>query len=567
MNSLFGWTREGIDLFHKYLDPFGIATSLLEVEAAWLQRPQELASQLDKLANDLVWLEIASWRRIWGIPADDQVPAVEHDIRFQDPAWTEVPALDVLKQHYLLFTHWLGDTVFNTPGVDEKTRRRAGFWLRQFLDAVAPSNVFWTNPAAVRRFLDTGGLSLAEGGRRWIEHLRRGDLPMAETDAFRVGGNLATTPGQVVFRNGLMELIQYAPTTQQVRQIPVVIFAPWINKYYILDLEPQQSLVRWLVGQGFTVFVTSWKNPTPAMRDTAFEDYLLQGVLPALDAARAICGVSRVHAVGYCIGGTLLASYMAWQAHEPESERRIAHWTLLATLTDFASPGDIEVFINKDSVAWIEQQMALRGYLDGGEIAWSFRLLRPNHLVWNYAVQYYLYGEDPVPFDVLYWNMDSTRLPARMHSYYLREFYLANRLVIPDALVLAGHPLDLSRITEPLYAVGTEQDHIAPWKETYKVLALIRSEARYVLATSGHILGIISPPVDSPKRRYWAAPASGQRDPEAWRKEAPKLPGSWWEDWSRWLGDHCDDQVEPPPLGGPDYPLLGPAPGTYVLEQ
>jgi polyhydroxyalkanoate synthase len=277
--------------------------------------------------------------------------------------------------------------------------------------------------------------------------------------------------------------------------------------------------------------------------------------------------VPQVHAVGYCIGGTLLSAYMAWQAKAPAASRRVAHWTLLATLTDFSNPGDIDVFIDEESVTWLEHKMASQGYLDGSEIAWSFRLLRPNHLVWNYAIQHYLYGEEPAPFDVLFWNMDSTRLPARMHSFYLREFYLANRLAKPNAITLAGQPLDLTQITEPLYAVGTEQDHIAPWKETFKTLGLVRSEARYVLATSGHILGIVNPPVNPPKRRYWVGPATGATDPEAWKAGIEKSQGSWWEDWNLWLAERCGPTVTASSLGHLEYPPLAAAPGSYVLEK
>lgn len=296
----------GTNPIRQTLDPFGITDSLMQVQWGWTQHPELLFDRVDLMANELVLLQIDSWIRMWGIETPERIVAVAQDIRFQDAAWTEVPTLNALKQHYLLFTRWLEDAAFEAPDVDDKIRRRAAFWLRQFLDAIAPSNMFWINPEAVRRLFATGGLSIAEGMLHWLEHLRQGDLPMVNIKAFSVGGNIATTPGQVVWRNELLELIQYSPTTAQVRQIPLVIIAPWINKYYILDLNPERSLLRWLVAQGFTVFVTSWKNPTAEMHDTGFEDYLLHGLVPALDAARAICNVPQVHALGYCIGGTLL---------------------------------------------------------------------------------------------------------------------------------------------------------------------------------------------------------------------------------------------------------------------
>jgi len=556
-----------LDTLRRTVDPFGIATSLWEAEQAWLRHPTDLLDALQHLGNEWTQLQVASWRCLVGANAEDICSPVEHDPRFQDPIWRENPWLNLAKQHYLLGTHWLEDALFATPGLDDKTRRRAAFWARQWLDALAPTNFLWGNPRAMERLLATGGRSLSEGMTHWIHHLAQGDLPMVDMEAFEIGRNIASTPGQVVLRTELLELIQYTPSTERVHEIPLVIVAPWINKYYILDLDGPKSLLRWLVGQGFTVFVTSWKNPGAELRDMGFEDYLTQGVMPALEAARTICGVPQVHAVGYCIGGTLLTSLMAWLARTPEAPSPVAHWSLLATLVDFAHPGDIDLFIDEYSVAYLDRAMAKQGYLDGGELAWSFRLLRPNHLIWNYAVQHYLYGEEPPSFDVLYWNMDSTRLPARMHSYYLREMYLANKLVQPDALTLAGRPIDIGQIDAPLYCVGTEQDHIAPWQETFKTVSRVRSECRYVLATSGHILGIISPPVDPPKRRYWVGDATGERDPEAWRARVPKIPGSWWDDWQGWLAERCGPLVTPPPLGGETHPPIEPAPGSYVRER
>ena len=366
------------------------------------------------------------------------------------------------------------------------------------------------------------------------------------------------------------ELIQYTPVKDQVHAIPVFIVSPWINKYYILDLNPGKSLVHYLVSQGFTVFITSWKNPTAEMSETSLDDYMLHGVLEAAEAVRAIAGAPHVHAVGYCIGGTILAALMAWLNRTAKASKPIpiAHWTLLTTLVDFAQPGEIGVFIDETSVAHLERRMRAKGYLAGDQMAWSFRMLRSNSLIWHYVVHNYLYGDTPPPFDVLYWNLDSTRLPAAMHAFYLRELYLNNRLIMPDALTLGGRPIDLRRIKQPLYAVGTEQDHIAPWKETFKICSLLQAPVRYVLATSGHILGIVTPPVTPPKRHYWVGDASHETDPEAWRaglKE--KKAGSWWEDWVNWLAGHCGSLTEPPPLGSKKYPVLEPAPGRYVLEK
>jgi polyhydroxyalkanoate synthase len=557
-----------VDSLRKTVDPFGIASSLLQVQQAWLTQPKELSSELAKLGSELWSLQQQSFQRMLGLASEDAFPAAQRDERFQADIWTENPYLDTMKEYYLLYTRWLEDAVFTTPELPEKERKRAAFWLRQGLNALAPTNYFWSNPYAVQRYVESGGHSLLGGLKNVLKDLQVSNIRMVDQEAFEVGRNLATSPGQVVFRNELLELIQYAPTSEQVHGIPILIIAPWINKYYILDLNEKKSLVRHLVKQGFTVFVTSWKNPTAEMRTTTFDDYMLKGLLPAVEAARSICAVPQIHAVGYCIGGTLLASLLAWLAVDKsyKNKQPIAHWSLFATLVDFANAGDIDVFIDEDSIASIEEMMGKRGYLDGDELAMAFRMLRSNSLIWHYYAHHYLCGEEPPQFDVLYWNMDSTRLPEAMHSFYLREFYLHNKLAQPDAVTLGDQSIDLGRITQPLYAVGAEQDHITPWKETFKTCRLVKGPVRYVLATSGHIVGIINPPVDPPKRRYWVGEASGQTDPEAWREGIEKQLGSWWENWWEWLREQCGPLQAPPSMGNSAYPVLTPAPGTYVVE-
>jgi len=568
MNAPETRSNDPYKLFRRTLDPFGTLSSCHQVQQAWLQHPEELTDRLRQLGNELSELQIQVGRCATGLHAEDCIPAKHYDERFQEPIWKESPFFDALKEYYLLYTHWLEDAIFDTPGTDPKTARRAAFWTRQWLDAIAPTNFFWTNPLTLWYTATNGGLNLIDGTMNWLQDAARGDVSMVEPDAFEVGRDLATTPGAVVFRNELLELIQYRPQTDEVREVPILIVAPWINKYYILDLNERKSLINYLVAQGFTVFVTSWKNPGPELRDTTFEDYMLQAVLPAIDVIRDITGSKSIHAVGYCIGGTLLSSLMAWlNRGGDEAEPPIGSWTLLTGMVDFSEPGDIDVFIDEHSIEYLEQYMEQSGYLDGADMARSFRMLRPNSLIWRYVVNNYLCGDEPPPFDVLYWNTDSTRLPQAMHSFYLREFYLNNRLVRPDNLQLGGRPIDLGRITQPLYAAGTEQDHIAPWKETFKVCEHIAGPVRYTLATSGHILGIISPPVDPPKRRYWTGDATGHTDPEAWRKTIEKTPGSWWEDWTQWLNDKCGELVTSPSLGNDTYPVLGDAPGSYVLEK
>jgi polyhydroxyalkanoate synthase len=357
-----------------------------------------------------------------------------------------------------------------------------------------------------------------------------------------------------------LELIHYAPAAERVRPTPVVIVTPWINKFYVLDLEPKKSLVRYLLKEGFDVYITSWKNPDKDLAETGFDDYLTQGVDEAVRVARSLSGTDKVHAVGYCIGGTLLTAYMAWLArrYPDPAAMPVAHWTLFATLVDFQSPGDIEVFLDEGSVRWLTDSMRTRGFLEGREMASTFRLMRSNSLIWHYVVHGWLYGERPAPHDVLYWNMDTTRMPCRMHEFYLREMYLHNNLVKPDALTIAGEQIDLARIHAPLYQVATEDDHINDW---------VTSPKRFVLSSSGHILGIVNPPVTPPKRRYRVAAAHRGQTADAWHATGEERAGSWWDDWSAWLAERCGKPRTPPPVATKEFPKLADAPGTYVLER
>jgi polyhydroxyalkanoate synthase len=550
----------------RAFDPFGIGTSLNRVAEGWLAHPGELAGVLAALVRELQATQLNAWQTAAGLTPPGQLAAERDDERFADPSWSEQPAFLALKQFYLVYTHWLQEALFETPGVPAPDRRRATFWARQWLNALAPTNYLLTNPVAIRKFWESGGKSLEDGFKLWLEDLRVGDVQMVDRSAFKVGTNLATTPGSVVYRNELMELIQYAPTTRRVHTTPLVMIPPWINKYYILDLNDKKSLLRYLVAHGFTVFVVSWKNPTALESETRFEDYLMKGAGKAIEVARAICGTPHAHAIGYCIGGTALAALMAWYNREHEPSRMpVAHWSLLATLVDFARPGAIEVFINEVTIETLDEMMAHQGYLDGRDMGRSFRMLRSNSLVWHYFVHSYLYGEKPPPFDVLYWNTDVTRMPRAMHSFYLREFYLHNKLIKKDALTLAGHLIDLKRIRQPLYAVSCEEDHIAPWKATYKIAGKISAPVRHTLSSSGHILGIINPPVDPPKRSYWSGEARAS-SPDEWLKRQRRAEGTWWEDWVAWLGERCGPTVKARAAGSRQYPVLDAAPGTYVHE-
>ena len=552
----------------SWLDPLGILTPLAHAQLAWLIHPQKLAELFAHQANEQAALRWHAWRRMLGLRSPPVIAPHPDDRRFADPVWTQSAFWSQVMDWYLLHTHRIQDAVLRTPGLSEKERRRAAFWSRQWLNAVAPTNFLWTNPVALRKAVESNGESLQRGLRIFLDDLAAGTVRMTDPQDFRVGGNIATTPGAVVFRNRLLEVIHYTPVSARTREMPIVLVTPWINKFYVLDLTPDKSMVRYLLEQGYEVFITSWKNPGAEMRDTSFDDYLTQGVAEAVRVARAVSGAARVHAVGYCIGGTLLATYMAWLNRRlaPE-EIPVAHWTLLASLVDFRAPGDIDVFIDEGSLDWLANTMAARGYLDGAQMANSFRLLRANPLVWDYVVQGYLYGEPPKRSEVMYWNMDATRMPYRMHEYYLREMYLHNNLVRKDAMRVAGEPIDLTRIAQPLYCVGAADDHIAPWEQVFRIAHHVAGPMRFVLSSSGHIFGIVNPPAGSAKRSYRVAQSNRHDAALPWREGTSERAGSWWQDWTDWLDPLCGPALDARPVATPEFPALAEAPGTYVLER
>ena len=556
------------DSIEGAVDPLGMMAPIVHAQVAWMAHPQELAERLVGLSADLWTLHLHSWRRAFGIRDADPIRPHEDDTRFADPVWTESAAWDILKEHYLAFTRHTQDMLYATPGLSGKERRRAAFWWRKWLNAMAPTNFLFTNPEAIRLAVETQGESLRKGFMNFLADIERGDVRMADASHFTVGENLATTAGAVVYRSDLLEVIHYAPRQASVHGRPVVIITPWINKFYVLDLEPKKSVVRYLLEQGLDVFITSWRNPGPELADTRFDRYLQDGVGKIIEVAQRVTGSAKVHAIGYCLGGTALAIYMAWanQHFLPESVP-VEDWTLFATMVDFRRPGDVEVFIDEASVGFIISNMARKGYLDGKEMAAAFRLLRSNSLIWHYVVHGWLYGEAPPPFDVLYWNMDTTRMPYRMHAWYLRELYLKNQLVQADALTVAGEPIDLGRIVQPLYAVAAQDDHIAPAQQTFYIHNYVKGPKRFVLSSAGHILGIVNPPVIPPKRRYWTAEVHRTDSYRSWRERAEEHEGSWWGDWMDWLKPRSGELGPPPPLETEDFPALGPAPGAYVLER
>lgn len=549
------------------VDPMGITTPLFHAQLAWLSHPQELAKEMEAFSTDLMRLQWHSWQRAFGLPSEDLIKPHEDDTRFSDPQWQETASWDIAKEWYLLFTHQMQDMLFETPGLSNKDRRRAAFWWRKWLNAMAPTNFLLTNPVAMRKAIETNGESLVNGFQNFMADFKAGSVRMTNPDDFTVGKNLATTPGKVVFRNRLLEVLHYTPTTEKNYELPIVIITPWINKYYVLDLTPKKSMIKFLLDQGYSVFITSWKNPGAEMRDVRFDDYITDGVGAIVETARAISGTKQVHAAGYCIGGAALSTYMAWaNRHYPANQVPVRSATFFTTLVDYHKPGDIEVFLDESSFKWLSKAMSEKGFLDGKEMASAFRLLRSNSLIWHYVVHGYLYGEKPPPFDVLFWNMDTTRMPAAMHQWYLREFYLNNNLIKKDALVVAGEKIDLGRIVQPVYAVSAADDHVAPWRQTFRINNVVSGPKRFVLSSSGHILGIVNPVVTPPKREYHVGSPERHDTPDSWLERAESNQGSWWEDWMEWLKPQSGKLVKAGPVATKAYPALAEAPGTYVLE-
>jgi polyhydroxyalkanoate synthase len=547
-----------------------VARALRMVWLRSLSRPADAVASAARLNADLWRSSLEAWSQTaqrWLGAAEPPAPGPTTkpaDKRFAAPEWHSNPVYRTLKEAYLLASDWLlkqGEA----DGLDEAERQRLTFHLRQFVDAMSPSLLLFSNPAALRRAIETGGSSLADGARNLLKDLRAGRLSLVDTDAFAPGRNLALSPGKVVHRNELMELIQYAPTGGKVHKTPLLILPPWINKYYILDLQPKNSLVRYLAEQGFTVFMVSWKNPDASMDGITIEDYMDLGPLEASEVVREITRSPTVNVMGYCIGGTLLAMTLAWLA--AKGDERFGSATFMVSLQDFSRVGDTAVFMGDESIDLIEQQMMERGYLDSREMSNMFNLLRSNDLIWANVVNNYLMGEKPTAFDLLYWNSDGTRMTRAAHSWYLRNTYRENRLIVPGGIELKGEAIDLGRIRQDIYAVGAERDHIVPWDAAWRITQLVGGKVRYVLASSGHIAGIINPP--GGKGSYWTQASGTPAAPtaEAWRQDAVRHEGSWWGDWSEWLRERSGPRAAPPPMGSAAHPALEDAPGRYVLEK
>ncbi len=543
-------------------DPAGIGRAFLDLTAKMITDPTLIArTQLD-LWIDHMKLWQRTTERLFDLPAKPEPLPGGTDRRFQHPAWTESVLFDYIKQSYVISAEAIFSAVNRVDDLDPKTAHKVDFYTRQFVDAMSPSNFLATNPEVLQATIETGGENLLKGLANLLDDLERGrgrlTVTMADPRAFRLGENVAATPGKVIFQNELMQLIQYAPSTVEVKRRPVLIVPPWINKFYVLDLRPENSFIRWVVDRGNTVFVISWVNPDERLAHKHFEDYMLEGPLAALEVIEAAAGEREVNVVGYCLGGTLLAATLGYLTAQNDDRIRTA--TYLVTLIDFTDVGDMAVFIDEEQLAVLEKRMLRRGYLEAHEMATAFNMLRANDLIWSFVISNYLLGKQPIPFDLLSWNADATRMPAAMHSFYLRNMYHENRLAVPGGINLLGVPIDLRRVETPAFILSTREDHIAPWQSTYAVTQIYNGPIKFVLADSGHIAGIISPP--GSRYGHWQN-TSLPNTPAEWFETATFVKTSWWPTWEQWIAHHSGGMVKARQPDGRLQPIED-APGSYV---
>jgi polyhydroxyalkanoate synthase subunit PhaC len=542
-----------------------VVKTLGQVIEYWMADPQRVVELQTTLGKAFLELWAVAVKRMVGESAEPVVAPDPRDKRFADPEWSTNQYFDFVKQAYLLTVKWANELVHNAKGLDPLTRQKAEFYVRQISNAIAPSNFILTNPELLRETMASNAENLVRGMHNLAEDIAAGggDLRIRQSDPtkFEVGRNLAMTPGKVVYQNDLMQLIQYTPATETVMQRPLLIVPPWINKFYILDLNPDKSFIKWCVAEGFTVFCISWVNPDARLARKGFADYMREGPLTALDVIEKAVGKTEVNALGYCVGGTLLGVTLAYMA--AGDDHRIASATLFAAQVDFAYSGDLRVFASDEQqIEQVEREMAQRGYLEGRKMANTFNLMRSNDLIWPYVINNYLKGKSPFPFDLLYWNSDATRMPAANHSFYLRNCYFENKLTKGE-MEVAGVRLDLHKVTVPIYNLATREDHIAPAKSVYVGSSSFGGPVRYVLTGSGHIAGVINPPQFN-KYQYWTGAKPKGTNLEAWVKKAKEHPGSWWPDWLDWIKSQDATMVPARKPGGGRLKPIEDAPGRYV---
>lgn len=553
------WSAPG-----RALDPLNMQKAYVAFFQKLYEDPERLSELQLEYAKDWMNLWQESTKSFMGEKAETLYTPEKNDKRFKSESWNESALFDFIKQSYLLTSRWMNKTVHETKGLNEETQRKVEFYTKQFVDAMSPTNFLLTNPDVIQATLDSKGENLVKGFQNMLEDLERGkgQLKISTTDysAFELGRNIAATPGRVVYQNDLVQLLQYEPVTKDVYKTPVLIIPPWINKFYILDLRPENSLIKYLVDQGHTVFIVSWVNPHVLHTGKTFADYMHEGILNSLTAIEKATGEKQANVIGYCIGGTLLATTLAWLQAKGESSR-IASATFLTTLIDFRNSGDLQVFIDDAQITALEQGMKEKGYFDSKSLKDTFSLLRANDLIWSFVVNNYLMGKEPFPFDLLYWNDDSTNMPADMHSFYLRNMYRDNKLVLKDGIELDGVGIDIRSIKTPTYFLSTKEDHIAPWKATYAGYHMMDGPVKFTLSGSGHVAGVINPPAAN-KYGYWTN-AEKPIHPEDWLENAEQHEGSWWSDWSQWIKTYSGEKV---PARKPDTGLE-PAPGSYVKAK
>jgi polyhydroxyalkanoate synthase len=557
--------RENGELKDKPPNEIGEVIKTFAVVAEYWLSDRERASDLQvKMAKAYLDLWGSTVRRMAG---EQVAPAIEpspRDKRFKDPEWKTNQFFDFVMQLYLLTTQWAHELVRSADGIDPHTRKKAEFYVQQITNAISPSNFVLTNPEVLRETLASNGDNLVRGMKMLAEDIEagHGTLRIRQSDPSNlvVGVNMATTPGKVIYQNELMQLIQYTPTTETVLRTPLLIVPPWINKFYILDLKPEKSYIKWCVDQGITVFVISWVNPDKELGKKTFDDYMKQGPLTAMDVIEKVTGEMKVHTAGYCVGGTLLASTLAWLAEK--RRQRVTSATFFAAQVDFTHAGDLLVFVDEDQISALERDMETAGVLEGSKMAMAFNMLRSNDLIWSYVVSNYLKGQPPSSFDLLHWNSDATRMPAANHSYYLRNCYLENRLS-SGSMVLDNTLLDLSKVKVPVYNLATREDHIAPADSVLYGSQFFGGKVKYVLSGSGHIAGVVNPPA-SGKYQYWTNDNTGDVKLADWIKGATEHKGSWWPDWRQWLEGIDDEQVPARAVGTAAMPPIEDAPGSYV---
>ncbi|HEX2136409.1 MAG TPA: class I poly(R)-hydroxyalkanoic acid synthase [Microvirga sp.] len=540
-----------------------VVRTLGQVAESWLSDPQKTFEAQTRLGTKFLDLWASTLRRAQGEPVEPVARPEPKDARFADPEWSRNPVFDFIKQAYLITSRWAEEMVEEAEDLDDHTRHKARFYVKQLSSALSPSNFVPTNPELIRTTLEENGANLVRGMSMLAEDIEagRGQLKIRQSDPtrFKVGVNLANTPGKVIFRNDLIELIQYSPTTETVLKRPLLIVPPWINKYYILDLNPEKSFVRWAVSQGLTVFCISWVNPDERHADKSFEHYMREGIFAALETIERATGERTVTSIGYCVGGTLLAVTLAFMA--ATGDDRIESATFFTTQVDFTHAGDLKVFVDEEQIRALEADMRAKGYLDGARMANAFNMLRPNDLVWPYVVNTYLKGHAPFPFDLLYWNSDSTRMPAANHAFYMRNCYLENNLV-KGKMELGGVKLDLRKVKIPIFNLAAREDHIAPAQSVFLGSKAFGGPVEYVLAGSGHIAGVVNPP-SKPKYQFWTdGPVEGTL--EDWISRAEEHPGTWWPYWFQWVEKQAPERVPAREPGGGVLEPLCDAPGTYV---